>query len=350
LQLHTEAAVPAIGFREREAINFSGVSLSLQMKRIILAVAILATWLAFLAFPFSRNLGPRVHDPSTIIRCGDEYWFYTTGMGIPSWHSTDLLHWVAGPRVFNRNYPRWIGNVVRGQRGYFWAPDVIHDGGQYWMYYAVSRFGQRTSVIGLAVSPTLNPNDPQYNWTDRGIVVQTTNADRYNAIDPSILVDKDGRMWMSFGSFWTGIKLVELDRTTKLRKANARIIPVASAKEIEASYLYAHGGYYYLLVNWGLCCKGVNSTYNVRVGRATSIAGPYLDKSGVDMRKGGGTLLLGNDGHLIGPGQTGIYDDGQHEWISFHYYNADDFGQATLGLRELDWGKDGWPVAGNYAR
>jgi arabinan endo-1,5-alpha-L-arabinosidase len=313
---------------------------------VLLALALLAAW--GVGYLFAWSPGPRIHDPSTIIRCKDEYWFFTTGAGVPSWHSRDLITWKPGPRVFS-TFPPWITEVARGQRGYFWAPDVIYTNGEYYLYYAVSRWASRTSAIGLATNPTLDPADPAYHWSDKGIVMQSTMRDNFNAIDPSLMIDTDQRMWMAFGSFWSGIKLVELDPATGLRKMGAPLHALAAAKEIEAPYLYLHGTRYYLFVNWGLCCKGVKSTYEIRVGRSARVTGPYLDKNGVDLAKGGGTLFLGKEGRFIGPGQTGIFREGGNEWLSYHYYDARNYGQATLGLRKLEWDKDGWPMAGEYA-
>jgi arabinan endo-1,5-alpha-L-arabinosidase len=105
-----------------------------------------------------------------------------------------------------------------------------------------------------------------------------------------------------------------------------------------------------LFVNWGLCCRGVQSTYEIRVGRAKSVAGPYLDKNGVNLLGGGGTLFLGREGPYIGPGQTGVLLDGTNEWVSYHYYDGRRGGLASLGLRKLEWGADGWPIAGAYAK
>jgi arabinan endo-1,5-alpha-L-arabinosidase len=181
------------------------------------------------------------------------------------------------------------------------------------------------------------------------MVVRTTMADNYNAIDPSVMVDADNRMWMAFGSFWSGIKLVELDPATGLRKPGAPLNALADAKQIEAPYIISHQGTYYLFVNWGLCCRGIRSTYEIRVGRSAHITGPYLDKNGVNMLTGGGSLFLGREGRFIGPGQTGILRDGSNEWVSYHYYDGSNFGLASLGIRKLEWDKDGWPVAGENA-
>ena len=106
-----------------------------------------------------------------------------------------------------------------GFTGNFWAPDVIYFNGQYHLYYAVSTFGSQVSAIGLATNPTLDPNDPSYQWTDQGPVIQSTTGNSYNCIDPSVLFDASSNLWMSFGSFWNGIYLVQLDAATGLRNA-----------------------------------------------------------------------------------------------------------------------------------
>src|SRR6185295_18830175 len=97
-------------------------------------------------------------------------------------------------------------------------------------------------------------------------------------IDPSIMFDTSSNLWMSFGSFFSGIKLVQLDATTGLRNTtNLTVYSVANNSSIEASYLYHRGSFYYLFVNFGTCCAGVDSTYDIRVGRSGSVTGPYLD-------------------------------------------------------------------------
>jgi arabinan endo-1,5-alpha-L-arabinosidase len=292
--------------------------------------------------------GVRVHDPSTIIKCKDEYWVYYTGRGIPSWHSKDLVHWIAGPAVF-RASPQWVAQAVPANRGglNFWAPDVMKLGDRYLLYYAVSTFGQNTSAIGLASNPTLDPADPNYQWTDQGIIIQSVATDAFNAIDPAIIKDADGHLWLGFGSFFSGIQMIPLDSQTGKRAAtDSRIYPIAKNRQIEASYFYYHDGYYYCFVNFGLCCRGINSTYNVRVGRGKTITGPYLDKDGKNLLNGGGTLFLQTDGPMIGPGQGAILADADKFWFSFHFYDATRRGNSELAIRPLTWAADGWPVLG----
>jgi arabinan endo-1,5-alpha-L-arabinosidase len=289
-----------------------------------------------------RNI--HAHDPSTIIRCGDEYWCYSTGRGVWSIHSKDLEHWDVGPRVFEAA-PVWNKQVVPGTREMnYWAPDVIHLGDRYLLYYSVSVFGKKTSAIGLATNATLDPSGPKFEWTDEGAVVQSGDKENYNTIDPSVMLDRDGKLWLSFGSYWSGIKLIELDPKTGKRIApDSPLYSLAWAREIEASCIYRHGDDYFLFVNWGLCCRGVNSTYNIRVGRSSKITGPYLDKDGKDMIKGGGTLIADSDGPFIGPGHAGILEKDGQTWMSMHFYDATRGGLGTLAIREVKWDNDGWP-------
>lgn len=298
-----------------------------------------------------------VHDPSTIVKCKDEYWIFYTGGGCPSYHSKDLITWERGPQAIT-TAPEWLSEVVppRGGRGDaagnrpqrvpgFWAPDIIHLKDKYLLYFSYSAFGVNTSGIALATNPTLDPDDPEYNWTEQGLVVTSDRSKDYNAIDPALILDEGGRLWMSFGSFWSGIQLIELDPETGKRIASdSPMYTLATYDSIEAPFIYFHDGYYYLFVDWGMCCRGANSTYNMRVGRSKAVTGPYLDKDGVDMRERGGTLLLETDGPFIGPGHPGIIKVDDVYWLGMHFYNGAQGGRSQYALRPLEWEDDGWPV------
>jgi arabinan endo-1,5-alpha-L-arabinosidase len=286
-----------------------------------------------------------VHDPSSIAECDDEYWIFYTGRGTPSYHSKDLHNWERGPHVFDTP-PAWLAAAVPGNSGLdFWAPDVIHVGDRYLLYYAASTFGKNVSAIGLATTPTLNPADPKYHWTDQGIVVQSGPREDFNALDPAVIHAPDGTLWLAFGSFWSGIRLVQLDPATGKRLTpDAPVGLLAHANSIEASYLYFHDGYYYLFVDFGYCCRGVRSTYSIHVGRSRKITGPYVDKDGIDMRRGGGSLFMGSDGPFIGPGHTAILTVGKQDMVSCHFYDATQNGASYFAIRPLAWGADGWPV------
>jgi arabinan endo-1,5-alpha-L-arabinosidase len=294
------------------------------------------------------STGQRAHDPSTIVRCKDEFWLFATGRGIMSYRSKDLINWTQGPAVIEKR-PAWTLQAVPehrgGEQGHYWAPDVIHHGGRYLLYYSVSTFGRNTSAIGLIANQTLDPADPQYKWQDQGIVIQSSRNDNFNAIDPAVTTDLQGNLWMSFGSFWSGLKLVQLDPKTGKRLApDSPIHSIARAKEIEAPFIYPHDGHYYLLFNWGICCRGTSSTYNIRVGRSKNITGPYLDKDGKDLNQGGGSLVLETESPFIGPGHPGILKRNAAYHLSMHFYDPTRRGAGTLALRPLTWDKDGWPL------
>jgi len=298
------------------------------------------------------RLGKRdvsTHDPSTIVRCGKEYWFFGTGKGVASYRSTDLIHWKSGPNVFN-SPPTWTKDVNGKFKDFFWAPDIIKVGNRYLLYYSVSSFGSRNSAIGMASTPTLDPDDPAFAWTDHGIIVQTKDGESdYNAIDAAMMIDRDGKLWMAFGSFWSGIKLVQLDEHTGLRIPGAPIRSVAHSAQIESPTLFEHDGWYYLVVNWGWCCRGVNSTYTLRVGRSKTPDGPFVDRHGKDLAHGGGDLLLGNDGPFIGPGHAGVLVEAGRSIISMHFYDGTRNGFPTFAVRNLTYSPDGWPIVGEGA-
>jgi uncharacterized protein len=277
----------------------------------------------------------RVHDPSTIVATNGEYWVFATGVGIKSLHSTDLKTWRMGPCVFDAP-PTWTKEITMDGRGYFWAPDVIRVGDWYMLFYSVSTWGKNNSAIGLATSHRLDGG-----WKDRGIVARSLTNDNFNAIDPSVLLDEDGKLWMAFGSYWSGVKLVGLN--SQNGNIDSQRTSLARHDSIEAPCLYRHGDFYYLFVNWGQCCRGTDSTYEIRVGRSAKVTGPYLDRDGVDMMQGGGSLFLGSRGTFIGPGHAGILKVGHQEWFSCHFYDGNRGGRSALAVRRLAWTSDGWP-------
>lgn len=296
----------------------------------------------------SASRGITTRDPSSIVKCKDDYWVFYTGRGVPSYHSRDLVKWERGPAVF-RTAPEWIAKVVpENRRMEYWAPDVMKLGDRYLLYYSVSSFGKMTSAIGLATNPTLDPQAREYHWTDQGCVVRTQEGDGYNAIDPSVFHDQDGSLWLTFGSYWSGIKLVQLDpQTGKRMEPDSKLFSLAYNQSIEASYLCRHDNYYYLFVNWGSCCRGPKSTYNIRIGRSQSVTGPYLDKAGVDMLHSGGSLFLATtNGPLIGPGHAATLHAQGKDWFTSDFegdLRMD--GKATLAIMPLHWNGNGWPEA-----
>ncbi len=332
-------------------------------KRYVRCVRVLAATIVAVAVCVASNIAHAqlsgetgAHDPSSLVKDGSTYYYYATGQGIVSRNSTDKVNWVAGPSVF-ATPPAWTIQAVPSFTGFFWAPDIAYFNGSYHLYYAVSSWGTIDSAIGLVTTPSLGSP----TWTDQGKVVQSdasweagpnTDTTAFNAIDPSILVDTDGSMWMSFGSYSSGILVTQLNPSTGKRLITSSLVATLVANNapgggwgssIEGSALVKRGSYYYLFVNYGGCCSGVNSTYNIRVGRSTSVTGPFLDKSGVNMVNSGGTLFLADDGKMVGPGHFSIYTESGQDYFGYHYYNGDYNGAPTYGLRNLYWTSDNWP-------
>jgi beta-xylosidase len=297
----------------------------------------------------SFTSGLRVHDP-VLVRGGAGQDWFVFGTGNPNEadgtvqirSSGDGEHWEYRGTVFDE-IPGWVYDDVPEVET-LWAPEVHEDDGTYYLYYAASSFGSQRSVIGLATNTTLDPDHPDYAWVDEGKVLETQEGDPYNAIDPGIVQDADGRHWMSFGSFWSGIALVELDWPEGKPAAGAEWVHIADRGEppnaIEASNIEYRDGYYYMFVSLDHCCS-TDSDYKIAVGRAEEVTGPYVDADGVPMLEGGATVIVGEEGTIHGSGGQAVDGD----ILAYHYYDTDlgpDF-DFRLALRTLQWTEDGWP-------
>ncbi|MBM3855613.1 MAG: arabinan endo-1,5-alpha-L-arabinosidase, partial [Verrucomicrobia bacterium] len=188
------------------------------------------------------------------------------------------------------------------------------------------------------------------NERDGGIVIRSGAATNFNAIDPALLRDREGRLWMSFGSYWSGLKLVELDPATgRLLRPEAAPHALAHDRSIEAAFIHQRGDQFYLFGSYGWCCRGINSTYHIRVGRSAAITGPYRDRDGRALLEGGGTLVLASEGPFIGPGHPSIMAIDGREWFGCHFYDATQRGRPTYALRPLGWDAEGWPLVGKWS-
>ena len=289
------------------------------------------------------------HDPALVAGEDGEPWFiYSTGNGqvadgnIQIRRSTDGVSWEYAGEVWQEK-PAWLTEAVPGVDN-LWAPELYQHDGTWYLYYSASTFGKNLSVIALATNTTLDPADPAYEWVDQGQVI-SSKGERFNAIDPGIAEDENGTPWMSFGSFWTGLQLVQLEWPTGLRAGTEEPLHLADRKAppnaVEAPYILPHDGSFYLFFSRDFCCQGLESTYNIAVGKSDSITGPYVDADGKALLDGGGTPLLASDGGRIGPGGQSVSGD----TMAFHYYAEELDGAFRLGLARLTW-KDGWPAAG----
>jgi len=303
-------------------------------KRILTGAAILLS----IFFPSTSNAQvgkPFIHDPSTIMECEGKYYTFGTGRG--GLISED--GWV------------WNGGAERPGGGA--APDAIKIGDRYLVAYGATGGGLGGGHNGKILTmwnKTLDPNSPDFQFSEAVVVAQSDGIEDNDAIDPGLLLDpNDGRLWCSYGTYFGFIRLVELDPRTGKRVEENQAIDIAI--DCEATDLEYRDGWYYLLGTHGTCCDGANSTYNIVVGRSGKVTGPYLDNMGRDMLKGGGKMVVAAGGRVVGPGHFGrvVLEDGV-EKMSCHYEaDLDQGGRSVLGIRPLVW-KNGWPVAGDNFR
>jgi len=295
-----------------------------------------------------------VHDP-VMTKEGDTFYVFSTGPGITYYESKDMATWSLTGRVFP-DEPSWARRISSTFNGHIWAPDIYQKDGRFYLYYSVSAFGKNTSAIGVTVNETLDPDADNYRWVDHGIVVESVpGRDHWNAIDPAIVEDDKGNAWMSFGSFWQGLKLVKLDNdmvrlaepqqwhTIARRPGSKGDAQDPGEGAIEAPYIFKKNGYYYLFVSFDKCCRGMDSTYNIRVGRSKSVIGPYTDREGKSLMNGGGTLVLEGNDNWVALGHNAAYTFDGKDYLVFHAYETADNALQKLRILPMQW-DDGWPV------
>ena len=282
------------------------------------------------------------HNP-TLFRAEGKYFVYSTGVGIAARTSTDMRNFEDAPRLFDA-LPLWLTERFPDVSS-LWAPTVAEFGERYHLYFAVSAaFGGNRSCIGHATAVA-----PSTGFTHRGPIVcssQDGATDDFDAIDPGVLVEDEHNLWLVFGSYLSGIKLVALDEQGERR--DSKMYSIAGRpgdnQAIQGSSLTKRGDYYYLFASFDSCCMGERSTYYIVVGRAKTVTGPYIDRDGVDMRDGGGSVVLTGDARWRGPGSNEVFTDGTKRYTIYHAYDADASGRATLRISELYFDNDGWPV------
>lgn len=311
----------------------------------MLAVAAVAHTLPSLPLASRQNIGPGpvsgdtfIHDPTVVKTPGGSYIAAFTADNVGLKTSTDRTRWRDAGSAFPNGAP-WTTPYTGGARN-LWAPDISYRNGQYYLYYSASTFGSSRSAIFLATSAT----GASGSWTNRGLVIETFENSGYNAIDPNLVVDAQGRWWLSFGSFWSGIKIVPLDPATGMRAGSSMTSLAArpaNGGAVEAPYITRHGNYYYLWVSFDKCCEGAASTYRIMVGRSTSVTGPYVDKSGRPMMEGGGTQMMSSHGNVHGPGHNAVFTDVDGDVLVYHYYTNTGLAQIGINLIRYD---NGWPV------
>ena len=338
------------------------------------------------AAAWAQAVEPGIHDP-VMTRQDGTYYAFGTGRGITVLSSKDMKTWQTEPSVF-AEAPAWVSTLIPDFRNSEWAPDVYFHNGTYHLYYAVSAFGRNNSAIGVVTNTTLDKNDPDYKWVDHGMVVKSVpGRDMWNAIDPQVFLDQDGKAWMTFGSFWGGIKLVRLnDNLLELASGPDREWHTIAARNrywklddrdagdganpelrydeiypkevqaleqqtqngaIEAPFIFHKNDYYYLFASWDRCCRGVNSSYKIVVGRSTKVTGPYVDKEDERMIWGGGSLVVrgvSESKRWAALGHNAAYTFDGVDYLVFHAYDKTDRGRSKLVIKPIEWDAEGWPT------
>jgi len=322
----------------------------------MLALLLAAPEAAVAAEPQPEMTGDtRIHDPS-VIEAGGRFAAFGTGRQGPTHGaiqvktSPDGVAWT-GAGVIGNGPPAWAETALGFKPLNVWAPSISRRGGTVFLYYCLSSFGHNTSAIGLMTNAAFDPAKPGEGWLDRGLVLMSKDGDDFNAIDPFRIDLEDGRAFLAYGSYWSGIKLRELNPDTgKPANKDEPAIAIAARKmqdgAIEAASIIEHHGKFFLFVSFDQCCKGVASTYNIRVGRAGRIEGPYRDRDGKAMLDGGGSLVLATTGRFIGPGGQEAVKTSKGDMLAYHYYDGDAGGVAKLQFSPIVWSADGWPGLG----
>jgi len=311
-----------------------------------------------------------IHDPSRIIATNGLLMIANTGKaqedgyncGLETWYmSPGDTDWQPGQCLFTQK-PAWIEEELPGNDGAFWAPTLISSD---IMYYSVPSMDEEEDAqcIGLAFATGTVPNQ---KWEDSGAPITCSfdpesNADENdmpNSIDPAVFEDEfddsahlvygGNRIWMTELNPNSGMQIEENwweenDPTYHfLAKGPESYDDPDESEWIEAPYLHKHDSFYYLFVNWFGCCNGIDSTYEIHVGRSYSRTGPYLDKNGIPMTEGGGSLFMKKEGRYIGPGHAAVFSEGGRNWFSYHFYDEERDGLPWVGIQKLQW-EAGWP-------
>lgn len=270
------------------------------------------------------------HDPG--ITKENIWWIgeTSTAGGIAIKYSADGKSWNQGVPIFGGGLSWWKN--YNGGNASTWAPDISRFNGKTNVFYCVSTFGSTKSAIGLAQASSMAAGD----WVDKGIILSSNAGASVNAIDPAFVTSSSGVPYLTYGSWGNGIYITKLDSSTLKPTGNAYRLATYSGG-IEGGNIVYNGGYYYLFASKDRCCAGANSTYKIVYGRSSSITGPYLDKNGVDMKNGGGTVFESSDSNYAGSGGQSVANG----VIARHRYGKSN-GASILFISDLKF-SSGWP-------
>lgn len=344
--------------------------------------------------PAFKNVS--VHDPS-VIKVDDTYYVFGSHLQVAK--SKDLISWDSVASGVTDDNPV-VPNVTKefaealqwAQTDTLWAADVIQlADGKFYMYYNACKGDSPRSALGVAVADNI-----EGPYKDQGLLLKSGMWDEIsedgtiydatkhpNVVDPDVFYDKDGKLWMVYGSYSGGIFILEMDETTGKPLPNqgyGKKLTGGNHSRIEAPYmLYSpETDYYYLYLSYGgLAADG---GYNIRVARSKTPDGPFYDAEGNDMIKvmadkdkplfddksiePFGVKLLGNylferqigdpgtgqGTGYVSPGHNSAYYDeetGKH-FLIFHSRFPNRGEEHEVRVHEMHMNSEGWPVVSPY--
>ncbi|WP_347549134.1 LamG-like jellyroll fold domain-containing protein [Pseudalkalibacillus hwajinpoensis] len=337
-----------------------------------------------------------VHDPS-VIKLKDT--FYVFGSHLAAAKSQDLMQWelvASGADAENPLFDNVKEELKKtfdwAQSDTLWAADVIQlDDGKFYMYYNACKGDSPRSAMGVAVSD--NVEGP---YEDQGIILKSgmwnePGADgtiydakiHPNVVDPDVFYDKDGALWMVYGSYSGGIFILEMDPAKGMPlpdQGYGKKLTGGNHSRIEAPYIQYNDetDYYYLYLSFG----GLDASggYNMRVARSKNPDGPYYDAAGnamIDVKADPtlplfddrsiepyGVKLMGNylferkigeAGSGIGtgkvsPGHNSVYRNPEtgEQFLIFHSRFPQKGEMHEIRVHQMFMNKEGWPVVTPY--
>lgn len=366
-----------------------------------------------------------VHDP-TVMKADDGYYYmYQTDATYGNAHdghghfharrSKDLVYWEYLGATMD-HAPAWVKtklNEIRAQKGLapidnpiygYWAPvarKIVN--GRYRMYYSIiidnyiktGAFNNAAnfdnSWVEHAFIGMMETTDPASNvWVDKGFVVCSSSDKgindwgrgsfsdwnayfKWNAIDPTYIITKEGEHWLLYGSWHSGLVALQVNGETG-KPLNELSVPWNIPASSTYGQLVSRRGtsrwqgsegpeiiynpetdYYYLFVAY----DGLDIPYNTRVCRSRSITGPYLGIDGTDVTAGGNMYPVVthpyrfiSDYGWVGISHCAIFNDGNGNW----YYASQGRLPADVPginvsnalmmghIRSIRWTTTGWPI------
>jgi arabinan endo-1,5-alpha-L-arabinosidase len=314
----------------------------------------------------NQHWGPyNTHDPS-VIKSGEYYYSYSTdaayGTAVPAGiqirKSKDLIEWKFVRWALN-GLPEKGSDFIKSKGGIpfngIWAPYIMKVNNEFRLYYSLSSPSPRLSVIGLLTSA--NPEGP---WIEKGLAVTSLadNSVQTNAIDPTVIVDKQGRHWMYYGSAWDGIYILKLKAASGLAELSGdkgrRIAQrgftgnsingnIEGAEIIYNPQLDKY--FLFMAYDW------LETKYNVRVGRSDSPEGPFYDFNGHDLNteEDHGPMILApykfkDHGGWQGTSHVSVFSDNDQFYMAHQGRPGVDKFFMVMHVRKIFWTEDGWPV------